>query len=1105
GDWYNFILVSTDNGYVRIEGIEIDGSNVSGGENIRGIMVNDSGTSEDVRISHNLIHDITNSTADTSDESDVQGIYLENTTNTKISNNIIYNLTDACTNDNSNPKGIESNTSGKTHYVYNNTIYNIKNNASIGTAKGISDVGGSTIVAKNNYVGLVDSTNGSELCFSGTFSAEDYNVASDTSPTGSNSIEDQSSYATYFISTTGGSEDLHLKGDSNALWGTYGLDLDADPNLPVTDDIDGGARDASTPDIGADEYVGGSATALYRSVGITATDLNTSPRTVEISGSTATFSGDMPTHVGVGDVLAYNNGSDRIAFIHGRSSATVFTVKDKDGSTPATASAETSVGVYRAYTSLSNWESQTQNANITEPSPGDVNPSPDLVTANTIMMVACYGDGEDAASAFIDSWTTGPDNYIKIYTPVSSSEVGTSQRHNGRWDTSAYRISMDGTYFAPIGVRERYVRIDGLQIDSNVVYTDQSNGIHVGDGEDPNDAAVEIHISNSIFRMTAAPLPLTAFGIGILNSFGDVTSDNSLYVAKVWNNIIYGYAESDGAGTCMYADDYGTVYAYNNTCVGGNGATSKGIAVFGGALDFYAKNNISIDSNDPYQNAFHTDSTDNVSDTGDAPGSNPVNGEPTFVNKTGNNYRLASSDTVAQGAGADLDGDSNLAITDDIEGDARDATQPDIGADEYSAAVDLAQIHYRWRDDTGAETGGTDTIEESATASDTLSVADTYTQIDSMSIIPGAGDYLVWFSGTLKCNSAGSTQHVSLFVDTSQIGLEHTEREITTETSIANTPFVVATHAYIQNLTAGQAINVRWKTTAITATMLERTLVVTKVNDANVTPAIATNTATTTNTDYEQIDTMAVTPGAGDYLIWFSGSIMNPTDTSVQHVSLFVNTSQVGLEHTEREIDQEDSLGDTYFPVATHARVTGIGATDVINVRWKRDTGTATMKARTLTVYKINAADTFQNSATADTNTTSTSYTQIDSMARTPGAGNYHVWFSASLEDPQATDTVNASLFVNDSQVGLEHTEREIWVEGSLDNPHQTFPVALHAYIENVGASDSINVRWKRTGSGTVTMHERTLVVESVPVAPGSTFAKDENVKYTTAAFFGLQ
>jgi hypothetical protein len=156
----------------------------------------------------------------------------------------------------------------------------------------------------------------------------------------------------------------------------------------------------------------------------------------------------------------------------------------------------------------------------------------------------------------------------------------------------------------------------------------------------------------------------------------------------------------------MYAQDYGTVYAYNNTCVGvSNTETAKGIVQYNN-VDFYAKNNISIDSADPYSGTFHGDSTNNVSDQGDAPPNVPINGEPTFINKTGNNYHLASGDSVAQGAGADLDGDANLAITDDIDRDTRDASTPDVGADEYSARVDLAQLSYRWRDDNGGESAG---------------------------------------------------------------------------------------------------------------------------------------------------------------------------------------------------------------------------------------------------------------------------------------------------------------------------------------------------------------------------------------------------------------
>jgi hypothetical protein len=100
-------------------------------------------------------------------------------------------------------------------------------------------------------------------------------------------------------------------------------------------------------------------------------------------------------------------------------SSTEYTVKDKNGNAPTAVTSDNNWAIYRAYTSLSNWQSQTENPNITEPAENDVNPNPDLVSAGTIMMVACYGDGEDTNSVVINSWTTGPDNYIKIYTPVS--------------------------------------------------------------------------------------------------------------------------------------------------------------------------------------------------------------------------------------------------------------------------------------------------------------------------------------------------------------------------------------------------------------------------------------------------------------------------------------------------------------------------------------------------------------------------------------------------------------------------------------------------------------------------------------------------------------
>ena len=216
--FYNILEIANDNGYVRIEGLEFDGTGLTGGESVRAILIGDStGLSNDVRISHSLIYNLTNSTLYDSDESDIEAIETQNTDNSKIFNNIIYNITNISTHSSSSAKGIELNDAGLTQYVYNNTIYDIQNTGSTSYARGITDDGVGTTHAKNNYVGLVDSAGGTEAAFFGTFASEDYNVASDTSTTGANSVDSQATYASYFVDSTAGNENLHLLGDSNSL------------------------------------------------------------------------------------------------------------------------------------------------------------------------------------------------------------------------------------------------------------------------------------------------------------------------------------------------------------------------------------------------------------------------------------------------------------------------------------------------------------------------------------------------------------------------------------------------------------------------------------------------------------------------------------------------------------------------------------------------------------------------------------------------------------------------------------------------------------------------------------------------------------------------
>jgi hypothetical protein len=372
------------------------------------------------------------------------------------------------------------------------------------------------------------------------------------------------------------------------------------------------------------------------------------------------------------------------------------------------------------------------------------------------------------------------------------------------------------------------------------------------------------------------------------------------------------------------------------------------------------------------------------------------------------------------------------------------------------------------------------TDQVSATADTTVPLVDTL--VSGMTITPGAGDYLVSFTGSVE-NAVTSYNYISLYVNGVQV--PHTEREMRVESSIPGTSFPVAFQALVTGVGASDAIEVRARTTVGTATIHERTLTVQSVDTADVSQATATADAPETSATDILLPGMTLTPGAGDYLVWFSGSAEESSGGSDVFASLYVNGVQVA--HTERMIDGESSIAATSFPIMFQARVTGVGASDAIEVRWRIEGGgTATMHQRTLTVQSITPVDVSEASATADaTIATGGTNVLVPGMTLTPGAGDYLVWFSGSISNSNTNDlTELVSLYVNGSQVG--HTEREIFVENSLDGEN-SFPVALHAYVTGVGASDVIEVRG-RTSLATATIHERTLVVSKVVATDLSDF-----------------
>ena len=640
--------------YVWIDGLQVNSSNNSG------FYSAPTGTSE-TRISNNLVKG--NAT------NNVMGIAIDNSgTGSKafIWNNIIYDYTGT-----TRGTGIYWYYANLTPYAYNNTLYN----NTIGFDKGLNTVE----YLKNNIVKANTTcyrTNGEVYINDDSYN--NYNICSLNETTGG--TNDKASTTIQFVDAANGN--FHLADTDTAAKGA-GVNLYSTSTLSVTNDIDSAARPTAASGLGFDIGADQTAVKIYRSIapGASVALSSGASNALSISSSTslATFATALADNIGVGDVIIYNTGGTATgtAFIHGRSSSTVYTVKTASGTAPTAVSADTSWSIYRAYTSLSNAEAGTENTGIVNTAIRNFDVwsgGADLVASNTQWNIAAYANGTtaDTNGVWINGWTTGAQNYIKVYTPTAISEVGTSQRHQGKWDTNKYSLNYSSgcTDDSAIGAGEDFVRIDGLQV--SVTATQNCSGMGVSSGVSAS--ASEHQISNNIIKATSVS---GNYNRGIVIAGGKVS--------KIWNNIIYDFAGTADFGINIVSYAGGTVYVYNNTVYN----SYNGIHESQNGNIAYAKNNIVQGATDSYYSStgWGSGSDYNISNTAEAIPSPSYRDDlatnVSFVDATNKDFHLAPTDTAALDAGTSTPAtDANLSFTDDIDGQVR--RQWDIGADEGS-------------------------------------------------------------------------------------------------------------------------------------------------------------------------------------------------------------------------------------------------------------------------------------------------------------------------------------------------------------------------------------------------------------------------------------
>lgn len=117
--------------------------------------------------------------------------------------------------------------------------------------------------------------------------------------------------------------------------------------------------------------------------------------------------------------------------------------------------------------------------------------------------------------------------------------------------------------------------------------------------------------------------------------------------------------------------------------------------------------------------------------------------------------------------------------------------------------------------------------------------------------------------------------------------------------------------------------------------------------------ATAAGDIQTTSTTFILAAGMTLTPGAGDYLVWFSSAAQNSTDSADTIAAAFANGVEVVNSSRMIEPHTHGSFSMGRWGIGTIAKVAGLGAGQAIEIRWRVSAGTGTLGNRSLTLLKV--------------------------------------------------------------------------------------------------------------------------------------------------------
>ena len=256
--------------------------------------------------------------------------------------------------------------------------------------------------------------------------------------------------------------------------------------------------------------------------------------------------------------------------------------------------------------------------------------------------------------------------------------------------------------------------------------------------------------------------------------------------------------------------------------------------------------------------------------------------------------------------------------------------------------------------------------------------------------------------------------------------------------------------------------------------------------------AAATANDTLDQTSDTLIVGLTITPPEGDYLLFSTVTFQTTTSAGAEFNTFSVYVGGIQIPHSERVYHEDTSVDDTFITMALSCKVSPNGSQTVeIRHRTSNSSSPIVAKKRELALFPIPAVGTdYEQSAIADDTIASATYATLDSMSVTPVSGNYLLVFTTSGLGPPGSE-LGFRVVVGGTVV--PHSIRSTFQETSAADDE--VPILIAVAI-NPNGSQLVEIQWARiTGSGTITVHERTMNL--IPTDAGDIFEASGTVDDT--------